>query len=92
MTLTSYEECISNSEGGGLGATAPHLNVSISSLLLRQTCGTIKIEQEMVIQNSMPIIFLGWIVSELFGVDLLSFFLLGILTLIFIYKLIKQNK
>lgn len=46
----------------------------------------------MVAQNIMPIIFLGWIVSELLGVGLLSSFLLTALILIFIYKLIKQNK
>jgi hypothetical protein len=46
----------------------------------------------MVAQNIMPIIFLGWIVSELLGVGLLSSLLLAALISIFIYKLIKQNK
>ena len=46
----------------------------------------------MVAQNIMPIIFLGWIVSELLGMSLLSSLFLAALISIFIYKLIKQNK
>jgi hypothetical protein len=36
MTLTLYEECLDNYEGGGFDDTAPYFDVYIVGLLLHQ--------------------------------------------------------